>query len=62
MKKKAESSKPYLSIMFECCNVYLRVYRDPDGKSYQGRCPRCLRTVSFRVGSGGTAARAFAVY
>jgi hypothetical protein len=52
-------SRPFLSVLFDCCNVYQRVYRSGDGKTYQGRCPRCGSTVSFKVGEGGTAARFF---
>jgi hypothetical protein len=51
--------RPYLSILFECCNVYQRIYRSADGKTYQGRCPRCGKTVNFKVGEGGTATRFF---
>ena len=53
--------RPYLSVHFACCGVYQRVYRDPGGAQYQGRCPRCGRAVRFRVGDGGTAARCFTV-
>ena len=55
------SSRPYLSILFACCGVYQRVYRSADGKSYQGRCPRCTVPVRFAVGEGGTGARSFVV-
>jgi len=58
----APKKRPYLQILFECCSVYQRIYRDKSGKLYQGRCPRCLRVVRFRVAPGGTSARAFLVY
>ena len=53
--------RPYLSVHFACCGAYQRIYRDPDGKHYQGRCPRCARPVRFIVGEGGTANRCFIV-
>lgn len=53
--------RPYLSVHFACCGIYQRVYREPDGKTYQGRCPRCATPVRFIVGQGGTAARTFVV-
>ena len=53
--------RPYLSVHFACCGVYQRVYQSADGKTYQGRCPRCAVPVRFVVGSGGTAARSFVV-
>jgi hypothetical protein len=54
-------SRPFLSVQFACCSVYQRVYRDPDGLRYRGRCPRCGTTVEFAVGEGGTSSRSFIV-
>ncbi len=51
--------RPFLSVHFACCGAYQRIYRNPDGKHYQGRCPRCARPVRFTVGESGTAARCF---
>lgn len=55
------TQRPFLSIHFACCGAYQRIYRDPDGKHYQGRCPRCGRPVRFVVGEGGTTTRCFVV-
>jgi hypothetical protein len=57
----AAAGRPYISVHFACCNVYLRVYRSPDGAAYRGRCPKCGRAVTFAVGQGGTDARVFRV-
>jgi hypothetical protein len=57
----APQARPFLSVQFACCSVYQRVYRDPDGLHYTGRCPRCGKAVRFAVGEGGTSARAFVV-
>ena len=53
--------RPFLSVHFACCGAYQRVYRDPDGKTYHVRCPRCAKAVRFVVGEGGTTARCFTV-
>jgi hypothetical protein len=53
--------RPYLSVHFACCNIYLRIYRTPDGQSYKGHCPRCNKQVTFAVGQGGTSSRIFRV-
>lgn len=55
----AGAGRPYVCIFFECCNVYARIYRRPEHRVYQGRCPKCLRTVRLRVGPGGTPERFF---
>lgn len=57
----AAPSRPFLSVQLACCGVYQRIYRDRDGKSYQGQCPRCGKPVRFTVGAGGTSARFFVV-
>ena len=57
----AATPRPFLSVHFACCGAYQRVYRDPDGKTYRGRCPRCAKAVRFVVGEGGTTARRFTV-
>jgi len=54
-------TRPFLSVIFECCNVYQRVYRNPADTEYIARCPRCGRTAHFPVGQGGTANRFFRV-
>ena len=54
-------AQPFLSVLFKCCNVYQRVYRSPDGRRYDGRCPKCGRAVRFLVGEGGTSERFFVV-
>ena len=51
--------RPWLGIHFDCCNVYTRVYRNREGTAYRGRCPRCMRSLTLRVGSSGTDARFF---
>jgi hypothetical protein len=55
----SNARRPYIGVLFECCGVYARVYRQPDQPWYAGRCPRCLRTMRVRVGQDGTNARLF---
>jgi hypothetical protein len=53
------AGRPYLCVLFECCQVYVRVYRRPDDPAYVVRCPKCLRTTHIRVGPQGSAQRFF---
>ena len=51
--------RPFLGILFECCNAYARIYRRADGTAYAGGCPSCGRRIKVRVGSGGSDQRFF---
>ena len=53
------AEKKFLGILFECCHVYARIYRDAAGTAYEGVCPRCRRRVRVAVGPGGTERRMF---
>ncbi len=49
----------WIGILFECCGVYARVYRRPEERKYDGRCPQCGRRVIVRVGPDGVSGRLF---
>lgn len=51
--------RPFISVMFECCRVYARVYKNKEGTAYVGWCPRCTRQVKVKVGPGGGNNRMF---
>lgn len=57
--EKNESKINFLGIMFECCNVYGRIYKNKEGTYYQGRCPKCMRLIKIKIGKGGTNERFF---
>lgn len=59
--KRPAAPRPWLSVQFDCCGVYQRVYRSADGTHYAGACPRCGGRVRFNVGEGGTPSRFFRV-
>lgn len=55
----APAARPWIGILFRCCSVYARIYRDPAQPVYRGCCPRCGAQVTARVGPGGTSQRLF---
>lgn len=44
-----EHKKPFLGVLFQCCNIYRRLYLHPSGRMYLGQCPKCGRPVRFDV-------------
>lgn len=58
MSEEKKSSN-YLGIMFKCCNVYGRIYKNKEGTAYTGRCPRCMKILKVPVGENGTNRRFF---
>jgi len=46
--------KKFLGIIFKCCSVYARIYKNKEGTAYVGRCPKCMRPLKVKIGEGGT--------
>ena len=47
--EKKGTARPFLGVLFECCNIYRRLYLHKSGRMYAGVCPKCGRAVRFPV-------------
>ena len=51
--------KKFIGILFECCNVYRRIYINQEKNAYKGECPKCNGKVKVTIGPSGTDTRFF---
>ena len=58
-RNQSEGARKFLSVHFNCCNTYGRLYPDAARTRYHGRCPKCGAGVQARIGPGGTNRRIF---
>jgi len=49
----------FIGILFECCNIYRRIYMNEEKNAYEGKCPKCNGEVKVKIGPGGTETRFF---
>ena len=55
-----KTRKPFVGILFKCCNVYSRIYINKTRMAYVGYCPRCYKKAEIRISKDGTDSRFFA--
>ncbi|HOZ48020.1 MAG TPA: hypothetical protein PLO37_24145 [Candidatus Hydrogenedentes bacterium] len=51
------TQRPYIGVLFKCCNVYARVHLNKDGTAYAGFCPKCAKKLTIPVAPGGSPSR-----
>ena len=51
--------KKFIGILFECCNIYRRIYINKEKNGYEGACPKCNSEVKVAIGPAGTDVRFF---
>jgi len=53
--------RQFVGIIFDCCNVYQRIYMNKSKTSYVGYCPRCCKKVEFKISPYGSKDRFYKV-
>lgn len=53
------SRRAFIGVRFKCCRMYGRIYRDDEGRSFVGRCPKCGSFLTIPIGPGGSSSRFF---
>jgi hypothetical protein len=57
--RKEPAKKPFISIYFDCCRIYQRIYINATGTAFVGWCPRCCRRAEIKISPFGTDDRFF---
>ena len=53
------AQEKFIGILFECCNVYRRIYLNKEKNAYEGKCPKCSGEIKVMIGPDGTDTRFF---
>ena len=54
-----KNKRAFLGVMFNCCNVYGRIYKNKEGTHYAGFCPKCMKPIKIKIQEGGSSERFF---
>lgn len=52
--QSTNQKRPFLGIVFKCCNIYTRIYLNHDKTAFEGHCPRCLKPATVRISEDGS--------
>jgi len=49
--------RPFIGVLFKCCQVYAHIYLNSAGTAYVGHCPKCAAKMEIKVAPGGSKAK-----
>lgn len=59
MVKKTKKGRPFLGVLFKCCNIYNRIYLNKEKTAFVGWCPKCGKMSKIKVSKNGVSDRFF---
>ncbi|MCD6162515.1 MAG: hypothetical protein J7K40_08905 [candidate division Zixibacteria bacterium] len=51
--------RPYIGVVFKCCNVYSRIYLSKNKTSFVGWCPKCGGKMVVEISPHGSKSKFF---
>jgi len=58
-KQPKRNLNDFVGVVFKCCKIYSRIYKNSKGSAYVGWCPKCGRRIEFKISKNGTNDRFF---
>ena len=52
-EQQKKNQRPFIGIMFKCCNVYSRIYLNKKNDAFVGWCPKCAKQAIIRISPDG---------
>jgi len=58
-KQSEKKKRPFIGVIFKCCNVYSRIYINKEKNAFNGRCPKCGAKMEVLISPTGTKSNFF---
>lgn len=53
------NKRPFIGVLFKCCNLYGRAYLNTKKDAYSASCPRCMHPIRIGISPDGSKSRFF---
>jgi hypothetical protein len=58
-REAAPRTRPFVGLVFVCCQVYGRIHLTHDGAAFAGHCPRCGGAIRIEIDPDAPSGRFF---